>query len=155
VADLARPRQPWDQRLDEPDACYRQFAWWRDQPSGARPLPSDTTLATQYEWSSRAVAYDLAHDLPATAEGLLRGGTLSLLRTFVLAARKLELREMESRDLTLTPQELLRLGQVAAGLPAIAAGLQPVAPAVLSDDTPPDVVEAILRARDFLLRAGD
>jgi hypothetical protein len=154
VTELVR-RELWNQRLDEPDAAYRQFAWWRDQAPEARPPPSDVALAVQFDWAIRAVAFDQTRDLPNNAAGLLKSGTLSLLRTFAIAARKFELREGQSPDLTLTPAELLRLGQVAAGLPAIAAGLQPVTPAVLSEDTPPDVVEAILRARDFLLRSGD
>lgn len=80
-------REPWDQRLDETSAHYRLFVWWRDQ--APRPPPSDPALASTYDWSSRAAAWDAHQSVPRGIEAQLDEGLRALGETFILEARRL------------------------------------------------------------------
>lgn len=79
-------REPWDQRLDETSEHYRQFLWWRDQVP--RPAPSDYELARDFDWSTRAAAWDLRQSIPEGNSARLSVGLNALIETFVLQSRR-------------------------------------------------------------------
>jgi hypothetical protein len=115
--------EPWQQRLDEPDFCYRMFLAWLRVAPAARTAPSDPGLATQYDWAGRAIAHDNSQAIPSTpaerVQLMLSLGT----ETCCIELQKLLTRSKDSIDPVLTPKELISLSEAIVGLPARAAGL--------------------------------
>lgn len=114
-------REPWEQRLDEPDFCFRQFEIWLQ--ATPRTAPNDSQLAAAYSWAERAIAYDNSRDIPTTpaerVQRILDSGTA----VCCIELGKLLVKSRENLEPTLTVRELTRLADVIVGLPAKAAGL--------------------------------
>ncbi len=111
---ITRRNDPWEQRLDEPDICYRQFNAWLQQVP--RSMPNDSGIASAYNWAERAIAYDNAHALPNTPGGLVERGMTDLLKTLAVEANKLFGKSSGEIDSVLTPKEIGSLYAVIAGL---------------------------------------
>lgn len=97
-------REPWEPRLDEPDIAYRQFVWWRDQVP--RPAPSDPALARQYDWSSRAAAWDAVQSIPKDTAGQLRFALAATIEVVALEMRKLLDLSRTERAMVASPKEI-------------------------------------------------
>jgi hypothetical protein len=109
-----RRSDPWEQRLDEPDICYRQFVAWLQRVP--RSAPNDNALAAAYGWSERAITHDNAHALPSTPGALVERGMTDLLKTLAIEAGKLFGKSSSEIDSVLTPKEIGSLYAVIAGL---------------------------------------
>lgn len=105
-------KEPWDKRIDESDENYRQFLWWRDQIP--RPVPSDLDVASYYDWSTRAAAWDAHCTVPSNLEdqieGAVRGmGEVAILQTMRMLARA---RTSSGEELTIKEWATLVTGLV-------------------------------------------
>jgi hypothetical protein len=108
--------EPWQQRIDEPDFCYRMFLAWLQVSPAQRTAPSDPGLATQYDWAGRAIAYDNSQAIPGDPAGLVKYGLLCTLKTLAIESNKLLTKVSESRECELTPKEIAGLYAVLTGV---------------------------------------
>jgi len=114
----------WEQRLDEPDICYRMFqAWIKQTPRG---MPNDPGLAQAFDWTSRAIAYDQSTDIPSDPKARVSYMFERSTRLACIGINKLLRAELDSPELQIDPRLLVRLAQVSVALPAASLGLQAV-----------------------------
>jgi hypothetical protein len=97
-------REPWEQRLDEPDIAYRQFVWWRDQTP--RPPPSDPGLARDFDWSSRAAAWEAVQSIPSDRIARLGFALDATIEVVALEMHKLRAMSRTDRAMVASPKEI-------------------------------------------------
>lgn len=100
-------REPWDQRLDETSAHHRLFVWWRDQVP--RPPPSDPALASTFDWSSRAAAWDAHRSVPACLEDQAEAAVRALTETACLYSIRLLANARVNLSQELSPKDVVAL----------------------------------------------
>lgn len=108
---IAGYREPWAQRADESETSYLAFLiWLHAEP---RPIPTAQRQALEFDWATRARAFDAAHSFDADP---LIEGKENVKRIFAIETRKL-LRETQGGvSRSLTAREVIELARVALEL---------------------------------------
>ncbi len=107
---IVRPQiDPWGQREDEPDDDFQRFVRWLFNPrraeGGAHAPPS---LAEEFDWAQRALAYDRALALPADRTDL-SSGLRDLVDCTLVEIAKLRRRVLGTSDSSVPLSDLLRM----------------------------------------------
>jgi len=109
------PPDPWERRLDESADEYQLFQAWIQKED--RGIPAQQDLATQMNWSGRALAWERSRVLEQSPKELLKYNWTMLAGAVTLENQKLLTEIKSSHAMVLSHRDLLAYLRLLAELP--------------------------------------